>query len=466
MISVASTNPGDALIFDAFSLSDNLKVEYLCTQFLSPSIPTLSEGAIPIPTDLSLVINMQSLATISPAILPSLHLNHFMEDFIPEDFLSLFVSSRLNWDSPWSAGIDRLAQAFSDEVVQHIVYFIKKNKEPTALVYWNNDLQFYRSLGMKIVAALKELEALYPIETRDPVKSRESIPDFTSDAECCFIFCLIAEVENHLRNFMQVSASKFLVETIRVAHEKKDTKKGSSSSSSSSSSSKSSGSSSSSSSSSSDSNLKGGASDRKNVAMINLIATLEAKPRETVFNYCYDIRKRKWIPWAEYERAHILQLEQREIAHRNFEPGVGTQPRKSIAPTGVNNPRKSMNNVQGKRMSRKSFANFGFGPNNMMPNPNAAPVPKNVRVTNLTIPELTKVEFWCLILSRYGMPFSCLSNNTEISRLASKQIRQTLEGRQISLAKAECELLFSKQRLNIFSKRFLINAQSSVVSII
>ena len=449
-IGPASTVIGDVLLFEAFSSSDNSKVEYLANLFLSGSIPTTSQGSISIPSHIPAVINMQTVSSLSPALLTKVHLNHFVEEFIPESYLTIFITARLSWEQPWMSIMERLSQAFSDNVVQQIVFFIKKNKEPTALVYWNNDMQFYKSLSLKIVAAVRELEALYPIEVIDQIKSREVLTDFTSDIECCLVFCLITEVENHLRSFMQVGASKFLVETIRVAHDNNQAKPESSSSSNSSSRSSSSGSSAKATNFGIGSKIVPG-HERKNVAMINLIATLEAKPRETIFNYCYDIRKRKWVQWIDYERISIHQLEQRELVNRNFEPS-------SAAIIGKRGAQLNFTQSGNVRASRKSFSNFGMA-NSPMPS-------KNIKITSLAIPELTKVEFWCLLLSRYGMPFSCLSNNPDISNVASRQIRQTMSNRQISLVKAECELLFNKNSINKFTSKRLINPLSPIVVLV
>lgn len=357
------------MFFDAFGEDHTRTVEFLINLRISSEIPLKTGSRVHIPSMLPFVLNLTSLQQLSPAAVANCFLNSFIEEFVADDFFVFFICSRITWQSPWSDVLSKVLSHMAANVIEHLLNFLKKNKDSTALVYWNSDKQFLTSLAYKVMAAVRELEMLYPIDSHENLKNKEVLVDFTEDLQCCLLFCLVVELENHLKLFMIVPTSKFLIDTVKSAlgnevelsedsceeSEDKNNPKGKS----------------------------------QNKALVELLESLETKKKESIFSYGYNINKRRWTPWAEFERSHIMDLESRVTVSRRADPG-------SVLNSEPNTP--------GMRRSRLS-SNFKGG-SFLVGRKSAGALSQNSLVNHKLdtpeIPDLIRVEYWCMLMNQYG----------------------------------------------------------------
>lgn len=451
---------GDALFFDAFALEAAANVEMLVKVFLSGSLSGDSQGnLLRIPTGLPVVINVQKTFLLSPATLAAVRLNHFHEEFIAPDFLGIFVGSRLStWENPWLGRTVRLLGKYSELVVEHMVNFLKKNKESSSLLYWNSDREFYVSLGYKILGLLKELAINYPVETKNGLtivsENKDTLHQFECDVECCILFGLIAETENHLKLFFLTTSSKFLVDTVIAAHEEMadddtseedfsgeeemqedemslaspTTKQGSP-------------------------YMKQASpvpkrARKANSHLLDFLGKLENKQKTTVYSFCYYIKKSSWILWSELPVTSIHEFGNTQDDFKLPDDGTLSRQRSFVS------------------LARKSGQDQMLMPRGSRQSIGGPLVPKEAsKLQRPNIIEFMKVDFWAYNFTKHSIPFACLSNKRVISKLVSEQLTFILNKRELPILNADCERLFSKSAVNSFGKRNLRNILKGVVSL-
>lgn len=447
------------LFFDAFALEATYQVESLVKVFLSGSLSGDSQGnLLRIPPGLPVMINIQKTFLLSPATLAAVRLNHFHEEFIAPDFLGIFIGARLStWENPWLGRTVRLLGKYSELVIEHMVNFLKKNKESSSLLYWNNDREFYMSLGYKILGLLRELSSNYPVEVKNGLtivsENKDTLHQFECDVECCILFGLIAETENHLKLFFLSASSKFLVDTVIAAHEEMaddDT---------------------------SEEELSGEEefledemslasptakqsspymkqaspapkrAKKPNSYLLEFLGKLENKQKTTVYSFCYYIKKSSWILWSELPVTSIHESVNTQDELKLTDDGTLSRQR-SFVSLGRKSGQDQMLLARGSRQSIGGII-----------------IPKEAsKLQRPNIIEFMKVDFWAYTFTKHSIPFTCLSNKRVISKLVSEQISQILTKREQAVLNADCERLFSKTRVNSFGQRNLRNILKGAVS--
>jgi hypothetical protein len=218
-LSQAPARIGDIIVVDATGDNDASKLEILIWYiFSSPASkrePSNRIGQMEVP----FLVNVRSLAAVSPDLVTKITPCIFTEAGLTSDHLATCIVPKLSavWNHPqWTSILqDRLID-LQEKLIEHCLNFLKKNNESEALVYWNSDRQFCNSLCFKIIGLLRELEVMYPLEGSQPINSRQTATEFRWEVECCIVLALVVEIENHLKNFMLVSTSKFIVDTLKA----------------------------------------------------------------------------------------------------------------------------------------------------------------------------------------------------------------------------------------------------------
>src|SRR3990167_7771595 len=451
-LSFPSVSLGDVLFFEAFALADTCKVEHLVNVFLSGALSTGKNGQLlKIPPTLPVVVNMQKTYLLSPAILSMVKLNYFHEEFIAPDFLGIFVGARLGtWENPWIGRTIRLIGKYSELVIEHMVNFLKKNKESSSLLYWNTDREFYVSLGHKILGLLKELASTYQVETKNALtvvsENKDTLHQFECDLECCILFALIAETENHLKQFFLSTSSKFLVDTVIAAHQEMAEDE------------------------SSEEELseeEEGQEDefsvgspsikqgspymrqaspqqrrgrKPNLALMEFLKKLENKQKTTVYSFCYFIKKSSWILWVEMPVSSMNETASADDTFRQSQDGTISRQRSFVS------------------MGRKSGQDQMLMPRGSRQSIGGIVLPREAaKLQRPNIVEFMKVDYWAYIFTKHSVPFVCLSSKRIISKLATEQVMFALSKRDSPWINIELEKLFSMSAVNKFTSSNLRN---------
>jgi hypothetical protein len=314
---------------------------------------------------------MSSLSKLSPAtisrILPSL----FSESSLPPDYLASYIGPLISphWVHPqWLEVLQGRLMFYQENILEHCINFLKKNNESEALVHWTSDRQFCNSLSLKIVALLRELELNFPLEGSQPIKNRQTALEFRWEIECCILFSLLSEIENHLKNFMLVSMSKFILDTIKAyllpddvvesseeSHQESEIDE--------------------------DADVDSEEMNKLNKILKSLVDQLETNNKLLIFSFYYHVHRKTWSSWSTQDRKDLLQFENREVATRHNEPSL----------TGNHGASKASRNKRDGIASRQSVHSM------------SQTSTKQKRSTAIAILQDTfKAEFWPLLLTRYG----------------------------------------------------------------
>lgn len=315
---------------------------------------------------------MRSLSDLSPGVVSKIIPSLFQESGLAPDHLATSIVPKLAtvWAHPqWISILQNVLNDLQEKLIEHCLNFLKKNNESEALVYWSNDRQFCNSLSPKIIALLRELEVMYPLEGSQPINSRSTAQSFKWEVECCIVLALLVEVDNHLKNFMLLSTSKFIVDTLKayVVHEIEDRGQGSSSE-------------------SSGDELESGEEEdlKANELLKGLMDLLGSNAKHTIFEYHYNVRNKTWSLYSSIERKELKVYENRDITSRIIDSNMVPQLEKTRTPRNRTSLAASLVS------QRKSFQTMSQGSIHKKHN--------HVMVLNETF----KPEFWSLLLSKYG----------------------------------------------------------------
>lgn len=363
---------GDVFIVDAFGEQDPSKVELLVKLiFSSPAMKLKSEDCSQRHQGRPMLVNLRNLEDLSPSTVTRVVPTLFSESVLASDHLASCIVPRLasHWSHPqWISVLQARLTHLQENMVEHCTNFLKKNNGSEALVHWSSDRQFCNSLCYKIIALLRELESGYPLEGSQPIKNRQTAAEFKTEVDCCIIFALFTEIENHLKNFMLVSTSKFIIDTI-LAYILPDGDPEQSVESSELSSEE----------------IDSQDEDKENPILRDLMDKLKATNKFTVFSYCYVVRQKTWKLWTSQDRKELLAYEQRGSSSRVFDPNSVSQQEKS-----ARTPKARPSITASLVSARKSFQTMSQG---------------SVHKKKSHIPVLQdtfKIEFWSNLLSKYG----------------------------------------------------------------
>lgn len=370
-LSQGPANFGDVIIVDAFGAQDAEKLEILIRYFFSSPPNKNQENRQVFGSTIPLLANIASLSKLSPASLSRILPSWFSESSLAPDYLASFIGPLIipHWVHPqWLAILQSRLIFYQENIIEHCINFLKKNNESEALVHWTSDRQFCNSLGYKILALLRELELNYPLEGSQPIKNRQVALEFRWEIECCILFALLTEVENHLKNFMLGSMSKFILDTIKAYLMPDDEVESSEESNQESELDE-------------DDDVDSEEMNKLNKILKVLIDQLDSNNKLTIFSFFYHVHRKTWSQWTAFERKDLQHFENRESEKKTAEPSLGGNSGQ------INTPRQKRDAV----VSRLSLHSLSQGSN------------KGKKNTSIAVLQDTfKVEFWPLLLTRYG----------------------------------------------------------------
>lgn len=438
-MSQTPASQGDVIVIDAFSEHDTDKVELLVRlMFSSPALSLKSDQRPSRISGISLLINMRSIEDLSPSTIARVTPTLFCESVLASDHLASFIVPRLasHWTHPqWIFVLQSRLTYLQENMVEHCTNFLKKNNSSEALVHWSGDRQFCNSLSYKVIALLRELEVEYPLEGSQPIKNRQTAIEFRREVDCCILFALFTEIENHLKNFMLVSTSKFIIDTIRAyilpEVEEKQSEESSQQSS---------------------DEMESEYEDKENNILKILMDQLKVTNKYTIFSYCYIVKHKTWKLWSTQQRKDLLAYEQKEVSSRVFDPNSVTQQEKPR----TSKPRTSI--TASLVSARKSFQTMSQGS------------VRKKKSHNPALKDTFKIEFWANLLSKYGniyvntgLPLIYFFNSKHVANQISTSFCHSIKNRKMAFMNINAELLFNKATINSFTRSGLSNVQSPIV---